>query len=49
MTTVYKKFCTSVSLADFLVVAAEAVMGRTATGYSSKDRYAPGTFANVLK
>jgi hypothetical protein len=49
MPTIYKKFCKTVSLADFLVVAAEAVMGRTATNYSPKDRYGEGTFAHVLK
>jgi hypothetical protein len=46
---VYQSFCTTLSLADFLVIAAEAVMGRTATYYNSGDYYADGTFAKVLR
>ena len=49
MVSLYEGFCTTVSLADFLVIAAEAVMGRTATGYNSSNRFATGTYANVLK
>ena len=30
---VYQKYCGQVSLADFLVIASEAVMGRTASSY----------------
>jgi hypothetical protein len=32
--SVYKKHCSVVSLADFIVIAAEAVMSRTATDYT---------------
>lgn len=37
------------SLADFLVIAAEAVMGRTATLYNQGSYYAEGTFAKALR
>jgi hypothetical protein len=37
--------CTKVSLADFLVIAGEAVMGRTAASYDAEDYYADGTYA----
>jgi len=49
MVSLYEGFCTLVSLADFLVIAAEAVMGRTATGYSSSNPYASGSYAATLK
>jgi len=35
MPQVYSRYCDKVSLADFLVIIAEAVMARTATGYKS--------------
>lgn len=38
-----------VSLADFIVIAAEAVMGRTATKYNETDYYAEGTLASTFK
>jgi hypothetical protein len=38
-----------VSLADFIVIAAEAVMGRTAKSYKEEDEYAPGTLARVFR
>jgi catalase (peroxidase I) len=36
---VYAKHCTKVSLADFFVIAAEAAMGRSATGYKTATRW----------
>jgi len=42
---VYEENCDEVSLADFIVIAAEAVMGRTATSFNGKDYYADGTLA----
>lgn len=42
----YKPVCDSVSLADFLVIAGEAVMGRAATGVTS---WAPGDDAYYAK
>ena len=45
----YGRFCTSVSLADYLVIAAEAVMGRMATDYNADDHFAAGTtLANFM-
>jgi hypothetical protein len=46
--TVYQNHCTTVSLADFLVIAAEAVMGRTAERYNPNDYYAKGTVADAF-
>ena len=37
------------SLADFLVIAAEAMMGRTATSYSSNNYFGSGTLAYAFK
>jgi len=45
LNSVYSKYCSLVSLADFIVIAGEAVMGRTATSYNSSDYYASGTLA----
>jgi hypothetical protein len=42
---VYQKYCGQVSLADFLVIAAEAVMGRTASSYDKNDYYGDGSTA----
>lgn len=39
----YQQHCDVVSLADFIVIAAEAVMGRTATGYNKDDAFATGS------
>jgi hypothetical protein len=45
LSTVYENYCASVSLADFLVISAEAVMGRTAERYDANDYYAEGSAA----
>lgn len=45
----YNTFCDKTSLADFLVIAGEAVMGRTSPTYNKDDYYAPGTLAKVFK
>lgn len=45
----YQNVCNYVSLADYLVIAAEAVMGRTSTTYQQSDYWAAGTYANHLK
>lgn len=39
LNSVYRNVCTLVSLADFIVIAAEAVMGRTATTYNSTNYF----------
>jgi len=44
--SVYQNCCGQVSLADFLVIAAEAVMGRTASNYDQNNYYGDGTTAN---
>lgn len=41
----YEEHCDKVSLADFIVIAGEAVMGRTATLHNEVDYYGQGTFA----
>lgn len=38
MPEAYAKHCTKVSLADFTVIAAEAVMGRTSNSYTTQDK-----------
>jgi len=45
----YGEHCGVVSLADFIVIAAEAVMGRTANSYNDDDEYAEGTLARVFR
>ena len=45
----YKPVCNRVSLADFIVIAGEAVMGRTATDYNEDDYFADGTLAKTLR
>jgi len=45
----YQQHCDVVSLADFIVIAAEAVMGRTATSYNANDRYKEGTLARDFR
>ena len=37
------------SLADFIVIAAEAVMSRTSKSYNATDEYAQGTLAQVFR
>jgi hypothetical protein len=49
MPTVYASYCQTVSLADFLVIAAEAITGRTAMDYNKDDPYKQGTYAQKLK
>ena len=43
-----KKFEDQVSLADFVVIGAEALIGRVATDYNKEDPYAEGTLAYKL-
>lgn len=45
---VFQNYCTTTSLADFLIIAAEAVMGRTAQKYDASDYYAKGTAAEAF-
>lgn len=40
--TDYQNHCTTISLADYIVIQAEAVMGIAATGYTSSNPYASG-------
>lgn len=42
---VYEEYCDKASLADFLVIAAEAVTGRLAVGYEQNDPFKDGTLA----
>ena len=42
---IYRNHCDKVSLADFIVIAGEALMGRTATDYNKDDHFAEGTTA----
>lgn len=47
---VYQENCHRVSLADFIVIAAEAAMGRTATSAKADgDYYAEGTLARTFR
>lgn len=43
---VYADWCDLVSLADFFVIAAEAVMARTATDHDERDRFKSGSLAS---
>ena len=50
LASAYQKTCDKVSLADFVVIAGEAVMGRTATDFDPHgDYYGEGTFAKTLR
>ena len=40
---VYQNHCGRVSLADYLIIAAEAVMGRASPLYNEANPFAPGT------
>ena len=44
----YNDYCEDVSLADFLVIIAEAVMGRTAERYNASDYYEVGGVAKIF-
>ena len=45
---IFADYCDSVSLADFLVIAGEAVMGRTAERYSASNYYEMGSVAEAF-
>lgn len=45
----YETHCDTVSLADFIVIAAEAAMGRTATSYNPDAEYSNGTLQQALR
>lgn len=45
---VFENHCTTVSLADFLIIAAEAVSGRTSELYDASDYYKQGTPADAF-
>jgi len=45
----YAEHCDKVSLADFLVIAAEAVMGRTARDYDAKDPFKEDTVMDTFR
>ena len=49
LVAVYQSVCTKVSLADFIVIAGEAVMGRTSPSYNPAAPYADGTLLNRFK
>jgi len=43
MNAVYTPHCSKVSLADFFIIAAEGIMGRTAASYIAADRFNANT------
>lgn len=45
----YAKHCDKVSLADFTVIAAEAVMGRTSPTYDSKDSFSETSLLHTFR
>jgi hypothetical protein len=45
----YAKHCNTVSLADFTVIAAEAVMGRTSPTYNATDPFAEDTLLETFR
>jgi len=49
LNTVYEKYCGQVSLADFLVIAGEAVMIRTATDFDAADPFKDKTLGDTFR
>ena len=47
--SIYQSYCDQVSLADFIVIAAEALMARTATDYDSGNPFKTGTLVEKFK
>ena len=45
----YAQVCGKVSLADFMIILAEAIMGRTSTLYNAEDYYGVGTLARKFR
>lgn len=45
----YGEHCDAVSLADFIVIAAEATMARTSKSHNPTDTYADGTLAKTFR
>jgi len=46
---VYAQNCENVSLADFVVIAAEAAMGRTSPDYKSADHFAEDSLLDTFR
>lgn len=46
--SVYQKYCDKVSLADFIIIIAESVMGRLATGYNATEPFKEGTLSRAF-
>ena len=46
---IYGEWCDKVSLADFIVIAAEAVTGRLAVDYDAEDMFKDGTLASKFR
>lgn len=46
---IYEQNCQSVSLADFVVIAAEAAMGRTSPEYNKDDHFAEDTLLDTFR
>lgn len=46
---VFAKHCNKLSMADFMVIAAEAVVARMATGYDAADPFKTGTMAQKFR
>jgi len=47
--SVYDNHCDAVSLADFIVIASEAVISRTATNYDSNNTFGNGTLEDKFR
>jgi hypothetical protein len=47
--SVYETYCDQISLADFIVLAAEALTARTATDYNSGSPFTTGTLAQKYR
>lgn len=46
---IYENWCDQVSLADFIVIAAEALMARTATEHDERDRWAKNSLSVMFR
>ena len=47
--SIYDKYCDVVSLADFIVIASEAVMARTATKFDANNAFTAGSLEDVFR
>lgn len=47
--SVYAKHCGIVSMADFIVISAEAIVARMSTGFDAKDPFKAGSMAQRFR